>query len=97
MLWMGFRMRSLNQRPRYAAILALFALCVLLPVFCATQESHGLEPSFRFQNGFWVNLHATLRGEARRRSLNLAAQMNVDLSIRTMDEGTLFLIRSLSD
>lgn len=29
------------------------------------------EPQFRFQNNFWVNLHHLLRGDARRRPLNL--------------------------
>ena len=40
-------------------------------------HSGELEPSFRFQNNFWVNLHATLRGEARRRSLKLAPQIDI--------------------
>src|SRR5215470_11168841 len=70
-------MGDLNHRSRYAAILALYALCVLSAAFFACQELYGLEPLFRFQNSFWVNLHATLRGEARRRSLNLAAQIDV--------------------
>lgn len=65
------------QRLRKAAILALYALCVWSPTFLAPEELHGAEPSFRFQNSFWVNLHATLRGEARRRSLKLAAQINI--------------------
>src|SRR5215467_14228844 len=70
-------MGDLNHRSRYAAILALYALCVLSATFFASQELQGLEPLFRFQNSFWVNLHATLRGEARRRSLNLAAQIDI--------------------
>src|SRR5262249_5446600 len=70
-------MRDSNQRRRYATVLALYALSVLSAALFTPQPLHGLEPSFRFQNSFWVNLHATLRGEARRRSLNLAAQIDV--------------------
>lgn len=76
-LYLVLRTACLAQRLRKATILALYALCVWSLTFVAPEELHGLEPSFRFQNSFWVNLHATLRGEARRRSLNLTAQINV--------------------
>jgi len=55
----------------------LYTFCVVTFALFVTKESYALQPSFRFQNSFWVNLHATLRGEARRRSLNLAARMDI--------------------
>jgi len=70
-------MGDLNQRFVKAAVIALYALCVLTSSSFDPEDAYGLEPSFRFQNSFWVNLHATLRGEARRRSLSLAAQIDV--------------------
>jgi hypothetical protein len=57
--------------------LLFYACCVVTLAHFAAEESYALQPSFRFQNSFWVNLHATLRGEARRRSLNLAAQIDI--------------------
>jgi hypothetical protein len=58
-------------------IVLFYACCVVTLAVFAAEESYALQPSFRFQNNFWVNLHATLRGEARRRSLNLAAQIEI--------------------
>src|SRR5262249_54955778 len=57
--------------------LLFYACCMVTLAHFAAEESYVLQPSFRFQNSFWVNLHATLRGEARRRSLNLAAQIDI--------------------
>src|SRR5262245_32076446 len=55
----------------------LYTFCVVTFALFVTKESYALQPSFRFQNSFWVNLHATLRGEARRRSLNLVPQIDI--------------------
>lgn len=69
-------MGYVNKRARKTAAWVLCTFCLLSASFSAG-ESYGLDPPFRFQNSFWVNLHATLRGEARRRSLTLAAQIDI--------------------
>ena len=40
--------------------------------------SGAAEPTFRFQNNFWVNLHHVLRGEARRRTTQMATGVRAD-------------------
>jgi hypothetical protein len=40
--------------------------------------SRAAEPTFRFQNNFWVNLHHVLRGEARRRTTQMATGVRAD-------------------
>lgn len=59
-----------------AIVLGILGLYALVPGRVPIGNVFGAEPSFRFQSSFWVNLHATLREEARRRSLNLPAQIN---------------------
>src|SRR5262249_4007907 len=70
-------MRAMRNGPLRLTVLAVCALCVVTFAVFAAEESYASQPSFRFQNSFWVNLHATLRGEAGRRSLNLAAQIDI--------------------
>jgi hypothetical protein len=48
---------------------AAVAVVALLALFTADGHPSAAAPSFRFQNNFWVNLHHTLRGEARRRDV----------------------------
>jgi len=51
-------------RGRWRAAPALAAAIAL-----AGLRPQAAEPAFRFQNNFWVSLHHTLRGEARRRDV----------------------------
>jgi len=50
-----------SSRSRIALAAGLVTLAGLRP--------QAAEPAFRFQNNFWVSLHHTLRGEARRRDV----------------------------
>jgi len=52
------------------------AIVLVAGCLIATQPQ-AAEPQFRFQNNFWVNLHHLLRGDARRRPLNLPPAMKL--------------------
>ena len=52
--------------------------CAVFLIFVASSTSHAVEPAFRFQNNFWVSLHHTLRGEARRRDVRGPAQRVIE-------------------
>src|SRR5262245_52160170 len=52
---------------RSVVVFPLFAIVV---IFASGQAAtRAAEPAFRFQSNFWVSLHHTLRGEARRRDV----------------------------
>jgi hypothetical protein len=54
-----------------ATIAVAAAIAIVAP-------SGAVEPTFRFQNNFWVNLHHVLRGEARRRNAQMATGVRAD-------------------
>ena len=52
-------------------IAVVAAIAIVVP-------SRAADPTFRFQNNFWVNLHHVLRGEARRRTAQMATGVKAD-------------------
>src|SRR2546430_3556203 len=52
-------------------IAVVAAIAIVVP-------SRAAEPTFCFQNNFWVNLHHVLRGEARRRTAQMATGVKAD-------------------
>src|SRR5438093_12752306 len=52
-------------------IAVVAAIAIVVP-------SRAADPTFRLQNNFWVNLHHVLRGEARRRTAQMATGVKAD-------------------
>jgi hypothetical protein len=55
------------------------AIGVASAVMAAGDRPSAAAPSFRFQNSFWVSLHHTLRGEARRRDVRGPALIKTEV------------------
>jgi len=63
-----------------AVFFAIFAVFVIVVVRGGRESRVGAaEPTFRFQNNFWVNLHHTLRGESRRRDFRAPAMIKTSV------------------
>jgi hypothetical protein len=63
-------------------LLAVSFLCCALATEAQTADPHTnqhacVDPVFRFQTNFWVNLHLFVRAESRRRSLNAPLQLPI--------------------
>lgn len=64
---------------RKPAFFVGFAVSVMVAIQGGHEPRLGAaEPSFRFQSNFWVSLHHSLRGEARRRELKGPVLIKID-------------------